>query len=538
MSTLTIHHLIMNQAYTRPFSNALIHKDRSITYKQLAELLSNLGQSLTGIGIEKNERIATYLPKTIESVISLFAISSMGAVFVPINPILKAHQVQYILNDCAARVLITSSDRLKTLQNNLQTCTNLDFVILVDKVKDKFKFKFKLNNITLLYLENLLCRKGACLPEKLQQKLIDTDIAAFFYTSGSTGKPKGVVLSHRNLVAGAQSVSQYLHNTSDDKILAVLPFSFDYGFSQLTTALYVGASVVLMDHLFPRDVIKAVETYQITGLAAVPSLWTQLANLPWPEPCSLRYITNSGGSLPVSILNTLQTKLPDVSPFLMYGLTEAFRSTYVPPEHLKTHQDSIGIAIPDAEVLVLRKDGSECADNEAGELVHRGVLVTQGYWNAPEKTARHFRKYAPQEGQIAVATEVWSGDTVRRAKDGYLYFIGRKDGMIKTSGYRVSPNEIEEIIHQSDLVREVVALGIAHPALGQAIVVVATNQYKNDNLNEEIKKLHTFCKKNLPNYMHPAEIIIKTSLPKNQNGKIDRSSLSKEFQSLFQDTHS
>ncbi len=536
MPKLTIHHLIINQAHARPLSNALIHKDRAITYKQLADLISKLAQSLIDIGIEKNERIAIYLPKTIESVVSLFAVPSMGAVFVPINPTLKAHQVQYILNDCDTRVLITSSDRLKTLQNNLQTCTNLDFVILVDKTKDKFKFE--LNNITLLYLENLLCRKELCQPEKVEQKITDTDIAAFFYTSGSTGKPKGVLLSHQNLVAGAQSVSQYLRNTSDDKILAVLPFSFDYGFSQLTTAFYVGASVVLMDHLFPGDVIKAVERYQATGLAAVPSLWIQLTDLPWPEACSLRYITNSGGSLPVSILNELQTKLPDVSPFLMYGLTEAFRSTYVPPEHLKTHQDSIGIAIPDAEVLVLREDGSECADNEPGELVHRGVLVAQGYWNAPEKTARHFRKYTPPEGQIAVATEVWSGDTVRRAKDGYLYFIGRKDGMIKTSGYRVSPNEIEEIIHQSDLVREAVALGIAHPVLGQAIVVIVTSQYKNDNLNEEIKKLYTFCKKNLPNYMHPAEIIIKTSLPKNQNGKIDRSSLSKEFQSLFQDTHS
>ena len=359
-------------------------------------------------------------------------------------------------------------------------------------------------------------------------------MAAILYTSGSTGKPKGVVLSHRNIVAGAESVSSYLNNTSTDKLLAVLPLSFDYGLSQLTTAFLVGAQVALMDYLLPRDVIKAVAKYQINGLAAVPPLWKQLAQLEWPEEArsSLRYITSSGGHMPVTTTQSLQHALPNTDIFLMYGLTEAFRSTYLPPDEIQQRPNSIGKAIPNAEVMVVRADGSECDAEEPGELVHRGALVAMGYWNDIVKTAERF-KPAPGQLNALPLTElaVWSGDQVKRDADGYLYFITRQDEMIKTSGYRVSPDEVEEEIQNSGLVTDLAVFGLAHPILGQAIVVVAQPKGEADS-----QALLRYCRQTMPNYQVPLHIEWIDNLPRNPNGKIDRNSLKQALPTdLFED---
>lgn len=524
-----IHQFITDFARQSPAADALIYKTQRLTYRALADELCAVANGFLQHGIQRSERIATYLPKQPEAVVSLFSASASGAAFVPINPILKAQQVSYILKDCNVRILITSMSRLKQLATHLAQCSDLHTVIIVGKETDIQKNPLAhINHIDIVNWDNIHSnnRDFPDIPG------IDSDIAAILYTSGSTGNPKGVVLSHGNLINGAVSVVQYLNNTAEDNILAVLPLSFDYGLSQLTTAFSVGASVVLMEYLLPRDVIKAISRYQITGLAAVPPLWIQLAQLDWPADArqSMRYFTNSGGALPVEILTTLRAKLPDSQPYLMYGLTEAFRSTYVPPELIDTHQNAIGIAIPNAEVLVLREDGSECADNEPGELVHRGSLVSMGYWNAPEKTAERFKPIpGPLSGKILPELAVWSGDTVKRDKDGFLYFISRKDDLIKTSGYRVSPNEVEEVVYQSDLVKEAVALGIAHPVLGQAIVLVVVAR----NNMPDNKELLAYCKKNLPNFMHPADIIIKPALERNQNGKIDRKRLAEKYQDLF-----
>jgi acyl-CoA ligase (AMP-forming) (exosortase A-associated) len=368
-------------------------------------------------------------------------------------------------------------------------------------------------------------------------RVIDQDMAAILYTSGSTGRPKGVVLSHRNIVAGAESVSQYLESTPDDRILSVLPLSFDYGLSQLTTAFQVGATTVLMNYLLPRDVIRALEREKITGLAAVPPLWVQLAQLDWPESISehLRYITNSGGHMPKPTLDALRARSPKTKPYLMYGLTEAFRSTYLPPDEIDRRPDSMGKAIPNAEILVVHEDGTPCAPGEPGELVHRGVHVALGYWNDPEKTAE---RYKPAPGQLAglVLPElaVWSGDTVRMDEAGFLYFIGRRDEMIKTSGYRVSPSEVEEVVYATGLVTEVAATGIAHPMLGQAVVLVI---HAPDGGADVAERLLAECKQKLPGFMVPARIETRIEpLPRNPNGKIDRKRLSGELENLFEDT--
>jgi acyl-CoA ligase (AMP-forming) (exosortase A-associated) len=337
------------------------------------------------------------------------------------------------------------------------------------------------------------------------------------------------------MVAGAQSVAQYLENRPSDRILSALPLSFDAGFSQLTTAFHVGARVTLINYLLPRDVIDATSQESITGLTAVPPLWIQLAQLKWPEAAqnSLRYIANTGGRMPKATLNQLRVALPKTIPFLMYGLTESFRSTYLPPSEVDQRPDSIGKAIPNAEVLVVHPDGTPCAPGEPGELVHRGALVSLGYWNDPEKTAERFK---PAPGQPPGLTmpeiAVWSGDTVRTDEEGFLYFISRGDEMIKTSGYRVSPTEVEEVLYATALVAEAVALGIPHPVLGQAIVAVVTPSYDNQLDTDELLKE---CKRRLPAYMVPAIVKVHLgNLPRNPNGKIDRKILVGELQELFQ----
>jgi acyl-CoA synthetase (AMP-forming)/AMP-acid ligase II len=285
----------------------------------------------------------------------------------------------------------------------------------------------------------------------------------------------------------------------------------------------------------PRDIITAVEREGITGLTAVPPLWIQLAQLKWPEPArnSLRYIANTGGRMPRATLDSLRAALPKTLVFLMYGLTESFRSTYLPPSELDRRPDSIGKAIPNAEVLVVRDDGTPCAPGEPGELVHRGALVSLGYWNDPEKTAERFKPAPGQpQGVVIRETAVWSGDTVQKDEEGFLYFISRRDEMIKTSGYRVSPTEVEEVIYATGLIGEAAALGVPHPVLGQAIVVVATPR---DGTALEAEELLAQCRQRLPAFMVPARVMVRGgALPRNPNGKIDRKLLSQEMQSAFE----
>ena len=521
MPTL-LHHFIQYSAASSPNSNAIIHKKNTLNYDELKNLVHKFGQGVLQNALSAGDRVAIYLPKRFEAVVSFFGCSYAGVVFVPINPLLKPSQVEHILNDCNARILITSNDRLNQLNDALSRCPHLSHIIDVNDQADTSNN----NHYKTQHWQELLTSKSTPPPHSR----IDSDIASILYTSGSTGKPKGVVLSHRNMVTGAQSVAEYLQNTSEDNLLAVLPFSFDYGLSQLTTAFSVGASVTLMDYLLPRDVIKAITRFNITGLAGVPPLWNQLAQLDWGNAKkSLRYITNSGGAMPTATLEALRTSLPGTSPYLMYGLTEAFRSTYLPPEEIDNRPGSMGKAIPNAEVQVVREDGTLCRPNEPGELVHRGSLVSLGYWNDPEKTAKHF-KPAPQQDKALPLPEiaVWSGDKVTMDEDGFLYFIARQDDMIKTSGYRVSPSEVEDIIFASGLVSEAVALGVPHPVLGQAIVIIATS-----TMNNCVDDLFIECKKQLPNYMHPAHVEYIDSIPKNPNGKIDRKLLAKTYENLF-----
>ncbi|WP_343731628.1 acyl-CoA ligase (AMP-forming), exosortase A system-associated [Duganella sp.] len=514
-----IHELIFASARNVPERQALCYQGVGLNYGALAQMVQQAANAWLDHGLARGERLAVFLEKREEAVVAMFGATAAGGVFVPVNPVLKPEQVAYILADCNVRILVTSRERLNQLTGVLAACPDLRTVIVIGAMEG-------LGPLAGVQLHSWR-ESMAAAPPRLGHSCIDVDMAAILYTSGSTGKPKGVILSHRNLVAGALSVSSYLQNTSEDRILCVLPLSFDYGLSQLTTAFAVGACAVLLNHLLLRDVLDAIDRDRITGLAGVPPLWIQLAELSWNHARRLRYITNSGGVMPQHTIKALRRALPHVQMYLMYGLTEAFRSTYLAPEQLDVRPDSIGKAIPNAEILVLRQDGSPCAPNEPGELVHRGALVSMGYWNDVARTAERFRPLpARASGLPLPELAVWSGDTVRADEEGYLYFIGRHDDMIKTSGYRVSPAEVEEIVYATGLVREAAALGYPHPTLGQAIALVAVG------VSVDGDALLVACKHALPTYMVPARIELREQpLPRNPNGKIDRKLLAQALES-------
>jgi acyl-CoA ligase (AMP-forming) (exosortase A-associated) len=494
------HHLVSEAAARQPDAPALTYGDTTVGYGELWRQVRAFGAALRRLGLRRGERVAVHLDKRIETVVAMFGASAAGGVFVPVNPLLKAKQVAHILGDCSVRVLVTTPERLELLGE----LHGVEHVILVGEQWDA-----------------LVAEDG----ELPAHGVLDVDMAAILYTSGSTGLPKGVVLSHRNLLAGAESVSTYLGNHPGDVILAALPLSFDAGLSQVTTAFHAGAHVVLVNYLLARDIVKLCARHGVTGLTCVPPLWIGLADLPWPAEAtaSLRYFANTGGRMPRATLDRLRALFPTAKPFLMYGLTEAFRSTYLDPVEVDRRPDSIGKAIPGAEILVVREDGSLCEPGEHGELVHRGALVSLGYWNDPVRTAERFKPAPARDGALCTPEmAVYSGDVVVADEDGFLYFVSRKDEMIKTSGYRVSPTEIEEAVYDTGLVRDAVALGVEDPKIGQVIALVVSGDVDPDALRGVLAK-------QLPGYMVPRQVTVRGELPRSPNGKFDRALLRREL---------
>lgn len=524
------HELIRSRAADSPSRPALGDRTRCLSYAELAVEVDGTAAALRHLGLRARDRVAVWLPKSIPAASWLFAASAAGGTFVPVNPVLKPAQVSYQLQHSDSVFLITDAKRLAMLGEHLPACDALRHVILVDEQPDgppdDPPGSYSVHGID-----------GLPKDEAPGARAIDADMAAILYTSGSTGRPKGVVLSHRNIVAGAASVAAYLGNHRDDRILALLPLSFDAGFSQLSTGFASGAYVHLMDYLLPRDVLRAVADERITGITGVPSLWNPLSRLDWPDACHsrLRYIANTGGAMPEGTTRALSAKLPDTSVFLMYGLTEAFRSTFLPPGRALEKPTSVGQAIPGAEILIVRPDGSECDAREHGELVHRGVHVALGYWKNPDATAERFKPSPAQpEGLPVPELAVWSGDTAYRDDDGDIYFVARRDAMIKTSGYRVSPTEIEIEALAVDGISDAAAVGAAHPDIGQAIVLYVSSSAAPDDVEARLRKA---LSAGLPAFMQPRRIVVETALPLNPNGKVDRPLLARRCEAHFLETH-
>ena len=479
---------------------ALLIGDRVTSFADLDAGVGRLAAWLLAQAGGPGERVASWSAKTRVACLMPLAAARAGLIHVPVNPLLKAPQVAHILADSGAKLLITNAARSDTLGDGLPTeCVVQDLKVA----------------------EDVIDSGGQGLPPSLAEP---DDLAAILYTSGSTGRPKGVMLSHANLWLGAEAVASYLEITPEDRILAVLPLSFDYGQNQLLSSWYAGAAVAPLDYLTPRDVVKAVARHGATTLAGVPPLWVQLVECEWPAESAacLKRLTNSGGALTPSLIDAMRESFPNAAIYPMYGLTEAFRSTWLPPKLVADHPTSMGRAIPHAEILVCRADGTITADEEPGELVHCGPLVAQGYWQDAERTSERF-KPAPRTSTYG-GMAVWSGDTVRRDANGLLYFVGRDDAMIKTAGNRVSPTEVEDVAVASGQIFEAVAFGVPDERLGAAIVLIVRGKADADP-----DALAAYLKKNLPNFMQPQTIEWRGELPRNPNGKLDRVAIAADW---------
>ncbi|WP_068077089.1 acyl-CoA ligase (AMP-forming), exosortase A system-associated [Novosphingobium lentum] len=483
-----------------PRAPALILRDRTLSFEELNARVGLLAGWLAAQGFERGARVATWLPKSELACLMPLAAVRAGLVHVPVNPLLKRAQVAHILADSGAALLMANAARLATLEpGDAASAGPVD--------------------------EAQAWRDAEALGDVREPGSGGAhDLAAILYTSGSTGKPKGVMLSHANLWLGAVSVAHYLKLAPDDRVLAVLPLAFDYGQNQLLSSWYAGAGVAPLDYLTPRDVVKAVGRHGITTLAAVPPLWLQLVEQAWPDDAAqrLQRLTNSGGALTVSLVRRLRETFPLADLYPMYGLTEAFRSTYLDPALVDAHPTSIGGAIPFAEVMVVADDGALAGPDEEGELVHAGPLVAQGYWQDAARAAERF-KPAPSFSDMG-GSAVWSGDRVRRDAEGLLHFVGRRDAMIKTSGTRVSPQEVEDAAVATGLVAEAVAIGLPDPLLGAAIhlVVRAMPGADRDVLLPELAR-------SLPNFMVPRAVHWRDAMPVGPNGKLDRVALAAEL---------
>ncbi|MCW5647049.1 MAG: acyl-CoA ligase (AMP-forming), exosortase A system-associated [Sphingopyxis sp.] len=493
-----IDHLALRGA---PEAAALLMGDRVITFAELDAGVGRLAAWLLEQAGGPGERVASWSAKTRLACLMPLAAARAGLIHVPVNPLLKAPQVAHILPDSGAKLLLTNGARAEMLGD-----ARPDDCVVQD----------------LTVAEAVIDADG----EGLAPSRADPDdLAAILYTSGSTGRPKGVMLSHANLWLGAESVASYLELAPKDRVLAVLPLSFDYGQNQLLSSWHAGAAVAPLDYLTPRDVVKAVARHRATTLAGVPPLWVQLVESDWPAEAAgyLQRLTNSGGALTPSLIDAMAATFPNADIYPMYGLTEAFRSTYLEPKLVADHPTSMGRAIPHAEILVCRPDGTITADEEPGELVHCGPLVAKGYWRDPERTAERF-KAAPRASEYG-GTAVWSGDTVRRDANGLLTFVGRDDAMIKTAGNRVSPTEVEDVAVASGLIYEAVAFGVPDPRLGAAIVLIVRG--KGGVADEAGLAAH--LRQNLPNFMQPHVVEWRDALPRNPNGKLDRVAIAAEW---------
>ena len=507
--THLLHHLLDRAASLCPDKVALVDGNRRIAYRDFASASRTCAAVLREQGLDPGDRVAVYLEKSIEETYSIFGASMAGGVIVPVNPLLRPRQVAHILGDCGVRFLITTARRHADLGGAVDGTGSLQRILVIDLVEPP--------NDDRLVPQAFARPRPTPPPVPRSSK----DLAAILYTSGSTGWPKGVMLSHGNLLAGSRIVCQYLGIRDTERILSVLPFSFDYGLNQLLTAVQQGATTILLSFRFGSEIVRAIHDEEATALAGVPGLWAVLCDAApafhQQKLGSLRYLTNSGGPVPLETLARVRAAQPHADFVLMYGFTESFRSTYLPVAELDRRPTSIGKAIPETEVFLVNDQGNACRPGEEGTLVHDGPTVFLGYWGRDEDTRAVLRPhpFRPRDESHLVC---YSGDRVTMDEDGYFYFVGRGDAMIKSSGYRISPTEVESVLLEAGTVREAAVIGIPNPVLGQSIKAVVALR---DGVSVSTDDLLAFCADRMPRYMVPSAVEIVDVLPKTVHGKID-----------------
>jgi len=516
-----VHEWLRRSARRLGDRTALVCGKQRWTYKALDRYTDHLAATLLDKGVKRQDRIAVLLDNSAETVISLYGILKAGGVFIILAGSLKGQKLRYILENSGANILITHVSKAKVVKDALGDNAEGRGVIWVgssERIPQELAEESQSWDEILSDVENDVNR---AIQDRQWPRTVDVDLATLIYTSGSTGEPKGVMSTHHNMISAARSIIQYIGNNEDDIILNVLPLSFDYGLYQVIMAFMFGGTVVLeKSFLYLHSILERIAQEKVTGFPIVPTvvaMLLKLQDLAQYDLSTLRYMTNTGAALPVDHIQRLRKMFPEVTMISMFGLTECKRVSYLPPEELDRIPSSVGKAMPNCETFVVDEQGNEVPPGETGELIIRGSNVMQGYWRDPETTARTYR-----DGQYPSGRILYSGDYFRKDEQGFLYFLGRKDDMIKSKGERISAKEVENNISSMEGVLEVAVLGVADEIFGQAIKTYIVSEDTAELTEKQVLK---YCSENMESFMVPKYIEFMESLPKTPNGKIDKKSL-------------
>lgn len=510
-----LHDYLTNSASRLGAKVALVCGNQRVTYGDLDMRSNAIAHHLTEAGIARGDRVVIFADNTVEAVVAFWAVLKANAVVCIVNPLTKSDKLDYLLNDCRPTALITDKHLHSIFRDPARNCPSLRRMIVSGPIE-----RNDLQELPHAVRWDTAVAAGRSTPPA--RRCIDIDLAAIIYTSGSTGEPKGVMLTHRNMIAACASISSYLALAEDEVILNVLPLAFDYGLYQMIMAFGAGARLVLeRSFAFPAQILGLIKQERVTGFPGVPTIFAalgELKSLRDQDFSSIRYVTNTAAALPLKHILLLQELFSGARIYSMYGLTECKRCTYLPPDDLERKPLSVGIAIPNTEMWIVDEHDRRVGPGVVGQLVIRGATVMKGYWGKPEATARKL-KPGPLPGEQVLYT----GDYCRMDAEGYLYFVGRGDEIIKSRGEKIAPKEVENALMNIAGVREAAVIGVPDELLGQAVKAFVVME-KGSMLGE--KQLQKECQRRLENFMVPKSIVIVPSLPMTDTGKLKKTALS------------